>query len=185
MAENKKISQFPLTGVEKGTYKILIVDGNTNKIVEWDTLKDVAISEAVSQAQSNVLLTNYYDTGWLKNEIGGAGVGDWTSVYLGDDPTDGTDLITHGLSIGITQLDVKLYIAPVTSSPSDDNCLLAGVAGAQDNSTTAGITLHSIDSNNIRLQTGNQGFKYIDSTGAIVNMTNQSYYYRVVVTRLF
>jgi len=31
-------------------------------------------------------LIKKYTTGWLLNELGGVGVGDWTNVHLGNDP---------------------------------------------------------------------------------------------------
>jgi len=176
MEENKKISQFPQALIAKDTYKIPILDGFLNKIVNWLVLKN----DAVTEARSDIVLTHYYDTGWKLNLLNGGVSADWTNVHLGDDNTQDSN-VNHALNCGLNQLLIKLLIS--TDGTDTTSFELAAYCDA---GSTYGYQNIYIDDNNIKIQTRSGGIGTImaDNGGATA-ITNQAYYYRIIVVKLF
>jgi hypothetical protein len=180
MAENKKISQFTQALVAKDTYKIPILDGFINKIVNWLVLKNDAVSEAVTEARSDIVLTHYYDTGWKLNLLNGGVSADWANVHLGDDPTDPTDYITHNLNCALDQLSIKLLIS---TDGTDANSFIPSEISWTSSTLNYGYQFDYVDANNIKIQTGANGIKRLVDNGASDVISNDPYYYRVIVEK--
>ena len=180
MAENKKISQFPQALVAKDTYKIPILDGVINKIVNWLVLKNDAVSEAVTEARSDIVLTNYYDTGWVENLLNGGTLPDWTNVLLGDDGTNPADTVTHNLNTTIEKLQVNFLLSTDGTDANAFRPLLSDTG-----TTDLGIRINYVDNNNISIQTGVNGFRIINSSGNAITMDTEAYYYRIIVVKLY
>jgi len=119
-----------------------------------------------------------YDTGWLLNELGGAGVADWTDVLLGDDPTDKTDYITHNLNAPLYKLFVKVLIS---TDGTDNNSFEPNGISYNSPDTHYGYMVNQIDTNNIGIQTGLLGIGYLDSSGDFIAINAENWYYRVRV----
>lgn len=138
----------------------------------------------ISQFSSNVItstnitLTNYYETGFLLNELGGSSVADWSNVLLGDSSTSNSD-ITHNLGCNINQLSIKLLIS--TSSTFTGSFELNPMS--RSNGTPSGYTVFQVSTNSIRIHTGSEGIRFISTSGLDVLLTNQSYYYHVSVIK--
>jgi hypothetical protein len=107
---------------------------------------------------------------------------DWTNVHIGSNATLNVDSnVLHNLNINLKNIHIKLIIS---TDGTDANSFEIGMSGPQDNSTAAGVQRFYIDSNNIKIQTGTTGIKYFDDTGSIINITTQSWYYKVIVKRI-
>lgn len=129
--------------------------------------------------QSNILT---YTTGWLLNEIGGAGVGKWDNVHLGDDPSQDSD-INHGLSTALSDLIVKLFIS---TDGTDNNSFEVGTASFA-NSTTDKVEdyiTNQVDADNIRIHTGVDFLVTIADNGGVVAIIAQDWYYKVKIYKL-
>ena len=104
-----------------------------------------------------------YDTGWLLNQIGGVGSPDWTNVHLGDDPSQDSN-VNHNLDAPSSDLLIKILV----STDGTDNNSFEPVLSASDwdpvSTRSYGITIFQVDSNNITVQTGNDGILYIKMT---------------------
>ena len=178
MAENKKISQFTQSLIAKDLFKIPVVDGVLNKIVNWLVLKN----DAVTEARSDIVLTHYYDTGWKLNLLNGGVSADWADVHLGDDPADPTDYITHNLNCGLDQLDIKLLIS---TDGTDANSFIPSEISWTSSTLNYGYQFDYVDANNIKIQTGANGIKRLLDNGVSDVISNDPYYYRIVVVKLF
>ncbi len=127
-----------------------------------------------------------YATEWLLNEMGGAGVADWTNVHLGNDPTDPTDNLTHGLGAPISDLLVKVLIS---TDGTDANSFEVGISDYTDQTSGVmfiGWTVYQVDNNNIKIQTGSQGLtiRAIDATGAGDAINTENWSYKIKVWKL-
>jgi len=134
---------------------------------------------------SNWLIWDFratYETGWLLNEMAGAGSADWTNVHLGDDPTDPTDYITHGLGVPKRKLFVKVSISTDGMDANSFEVHVGADWGGTDG-TRYGITAYCVDNNNIKLQTGQAGISYLNDSGVIAIINAQDWYYNIVVER--
>ena len=121
-----------------------------------------------------------YCTGWLQNQLGGGANGDWTNVHLGNDPNNDSN-VEHNLdSSCMGELIVKLYIS---SDGTPANAF--EVNGIEINGLQIfGYTTFYIDSNTIKLQTGKSGITYLDDNGDRNTLTNEAYYYKIVVYKI-
>ena len=167
----KSFSQFIFaTASPVGT---ILIWGNDQTFTTAYAAKQYIVTSA------NTVLSSY-STGWLLNEIGGAGVGDWTNVHLGDDPT-GDDNVTHGLGAPLCDLIVKLFLS--TDGTDANSFQVDAVVGDNVASSvrSLGYSVFHVDNNNITIQTGRSGLQSIIADGASVQLDNEDYYYKVKV----
>jgi len=122
-----------------------------------------------------------FDSGWLLNEMAGAGVADWTNVHLGTDPTDPTDNLAHNLGAPLSELLIKVLF----STDGTDNNSFEIQLNAMDNAAAAGrcygISVYQIDNNNIKIQTGVDGIVNVADDGTREFITTQNWYYKIKV----
>jgi len=123
-------------------------------------------------------LKKRFTTGWLLNEMGGAGVADWTNVHLGTDPTDPTDNLTHNMGRNLRELDVKVFIS---TDGTDANSFEIGDMQVLQGVGYFGITISQVDINNIKIQTGAQGIIYFNDAGTEIRIDTENWYYNIVV----
>jgi len=125
-----------------------------------------------------------YDSGWLLNEMGGAGVADWTAVNLGNDPTDPADNLTHSLNSPLSELFVRILL----STDGTDNNSFETIVNTRwyTGATTlvGGITIYQVDNNNIKIQTGSNGIVSLTNTGASLVIDTQNWYYKIKIWKL-
>jgi len=161
---------------------------------EFSTLTDVEITNDLTVG-NDVDITNdltvggiitgeilNHDSGWLLNEMGGPGVGDWTNVHLGDDPTDPTDNLTHNLNAKLSELIVKVLISSDGTDANSLEIIYAVFEGGTER--RLGITIYQIDANNIKVQTGVLGFRYNDDAGVGQLMDDEDWYYKIKIWKL-
>ncbi len=124
-----------------------------------------------------------YATEWLLNEMGGAGVADWTNVHLGNDPTDRTDNLNHGLNAPLSDLLVKVLIS---TDGTDANSFEIGRENFSDVGATEewNYTIYAVDNNNIKIQTGTKGCIYIDDNGIGQGLDVENWHYKIKVWKL-
>lgn len=128
-------------------------------------------------ASTNITLTNYYDTGWIQNLIADPN-GDWTNVHLGDDSTQDSN-VNHNLNSGLHQLKVTILIS---TDGTDATAIELETSGGVSN---RGYNKYYVDANNIKIQTSINGVDILNDSGSNILLTNQAYYYRIVVSKLF
>jgi hypothetical protein len=110
-----------------------------------------------------------HDTGWVA-------CSSWTNQHLGD--TLGGN-VNHGLSKTLDQLDVKVF---VSTDGTDANASELGTQVLSINAVNSyGYQTYYVDSDNIKVQTGEHGVIYIPDNGTAFVVNNESYYYRVIV----
>ena len=126
---------------------------------------------------------NTYNTGWLLNQIGGVGSPDWTNVHLGDDPSQDSN-VNHNLDAPSSDLLIKILV----STDGTDNNSFEPVLSASDwdpvSTRSYGITIFQVDSNNITVQTGNDGILYIKNDGVRYAIDVAAWYYKIKVYKL-
>lgn len=117
--------------------------------------------EAVSALRST--------TGWVSNS-------DWTAKELP---------FTHNLNAGLSDLIVKIFIS---SDGTDANAIevhdyniIYDLASPQNLSEVNGITLYCTGQNSVSFYTGQDGVRYHLTNGASILLSNQTYYYKIVV----
>lgn len=125
-------------------------------------------------------LEEKFDSGWLLNELGGVGTAEWRNVHLGNDPTDPTDNLTHSLDTNLSHLIPKVLIS---TDGTDNNSFEVNLIQTA-NAEITGVTFFQIDTNNITIQTGSGGIRYIDNAGASQLLDIENWYYKIVVGRL-
>jgi len=122
-----------------------------------------------------------YDTGWLLNEMGGAGVADWANVHLGTDPTDPTDNLTHNLNAPLSELNVVLL---VSTDGTDANSFIPTRNSYTGGTAIYGYQINAVDNNNIKIQTGTHGIKTMNDDGTVTVISNQNWYYKIKIWKL-
>lgn len=130
-------------------------------------------------------ILDYYTTGWLENEIGGASTPDWTNVHLGDDPSQDSN-VQHNLNAPLSDLIIKVLFS---TDGTDDNSweLIDAVRVLDTGSSTneqSGISILAVDENTIKVQTGTGGVRWITDVGSHDILAAQSYYYKIEVYKL-
>lgn len=115
-----------------------------------------------------------HDTGWVANS-------DWTDAEF---------TVTHNFGESISNLNIKLIISE-TSSDSDSFTvdtvmrLFDQVTGSAINNKY-GTSIFQVSSSSFKIQTGVDGIAYIvDLGGDIGVLAAQSWYYKIVTTKLF
>lgn len=132
--------------------------------------------EIVSETSNNYDGLNVYQTDWINRS-------DWTNVHIGSDDTKNTDsYVTHGLGVPLSRLLIKLLISTNGTDANSFEILYAGDSGASNN---FGYVAHSVDNNNFILQSGTNGFFYLDANGVRHVIDNEDWYYKIVVVQLF
>ena len=122
------------------------------------------------------------DSGWLLNEEGGAGVGDWTNVHLGNDPTDPTDNFTHNLGVPLSDLSIRLLISTDgTDANSFEHPIIDTSTGVTFN---RGIKIFAIDNNNVKIQTADGGLRDMADNGTVSTIDAQDYSYKIIAKRI-
>lgn len=128
---------------------------------------------------TNVVLTNSYDTGWVENLMNGGSTPEWRNVHLSSSGT-GDANINHGFNCGLDKLYFKLLISTDgTDANSFDAIPINSGIG------NYGYTPYYIDDGNIKIQTGDGGIAYLNDSGSGIALTNEAYYYRIIVLKLF
>jgi len=122
-----------------------------------------------------------YDTGWLLNELGGSGVGDWVDVDLGDDPTQNSN-ISHGLSGALPSLSVRVFVSE-TGNDSDSFEIKDMASTSSTAGRTYGWTPLNIDDDTIVIKTASYGIYYVNSSGTPSILQGDDWYYKVVITK--
>ncbi|KKM94588.1 hypothetical protein LCGC14_1196870, partial [marine sediment metagenome] len=185
-ASANKRRQLTVIKADSGAGKVIIdgegaetINGATteNLVSQYDYLKVVCDGSnwlVLDRKQS-------FETAWLLNELGGAGVGDWTNVHLGNDPTDPTDNLTHGLNAPISDL---LYKVLISTDGTDVTSFEVVGWGGYDGANHLGIQKVYIDNNNVLIQTGANGFEYINESGNRVIVDIENWYYKIKVWKL-
>ena len=130
------------------------------------------------ESQPTIQRTSY-DTGYLENLLNAGSSAKWNDVEIGDDNTQNSN-INHGLNCGLSNLLVKLIIS---TDGTDANSFEIG--NGNNRSVNNGMSVFYFDSNNIKVQTGSDGITYLNDSGTTVGLTNQPYYYRIVIVKLF
>ncbi|MBU1078452.1 MAG: hypothetical protein KKH98_14235 [Spirochaetes bacterium] len=120
-----------------------------------------------------------FELGWKLNNMSGGGVGEWRNVHLGNDPDDKTDNLTHSLNAHLRELSVKVFIS--TDGTDENSFEVIGVAWRVDTGTIYGTMPFEVDVNNIIIQTGAGGINYISTTGGLVSLSTEAYYYNIVI----
>ena len=158
------------------------IDGETNLYMNNDDNSVDIYSNGTAWKKLGFKIS--YDTGWKLNLLNGGVSADWTSVHLGSDNTQDSN-VDHNLNCGIERLFIKFLIS---SDGTQGNAVqLAPTQYSDGNgSSPFGETIFGIDDNSFKLQTATNGIGYIsDSGGFATALTNQAYYYRIIVVRLF
>lgn len=122
----------------------------------WTSLKYACIPSGLVTAER-------YNTGWVANS-------DWTAVSLN---------VNHALGANLPGLDVAFFISP---TGSDSDCVKMG--GATVSSVDTGFSFKAVDVNNIELDLHTSGIAFITSAFGIQIVDTESWYYKVVVTKL-
>ncbi len=117
-----------------------------------------------------------YDTGWINRS-------DWTNVHLGSDDTLNTDSnVTHNLNAPLSDIIVKVLISTDgTDANSFEVQYIDHLPGA---SLQHGITILQVDSNNIIVQVATHGLVYSDSSGTLIWIDTENWYYKIKVWKL-
>jgi len=126
-----------------------------------------------------------FDSGWLLNELGGAATADWMNVHLGNDPTDPTDNLTHGLGAPLSDLIIKVLIS--TDETDNNSFELLDTHHKYSNGAVDskfGITIYQVDVNNIKIQTATDGIKGIADDGSFTIIDDEDWYYKIKVWKL-
>lgn len=105
-----------------------------------------------------------YDTGWIACD-------DWTDRHLGT--TAGGD-VQHNLNAPLSDLLVQVFYS---TDGTDANSWVLGQFSYSDRS----FSVREIDSNSIRVNTGDSGISYIADDGSTTIVTATSAYYKVKV----
>lgn len=111
-----------------------------------------------------------YETGWV------GPISDWTNAEFS---------VVHNLNANLSDLIVKFFLS---SDGTEDNAFeirYATVTFDQASPTSItllrGLTIFQVGSNQIKIQTGEDGLVYIADDGTLPNIDTESYYYKVVV----
>lgn len=123
-------------------------------------------------------LVQKHNTGWLLNEIGGVGVANWTNVHLGSDPSQNSNIIHNLEAHSIDELVARLYVSTDGTEANGFEVIGLSMFGA---AADYGYTIYYVDSNTVKLQTCDGGLNYADDNGAIQAITNQDWYYNIVI----
>lgn len=119
-------------------------------------------------------LITKYDTGWINRS-------DWTNVHMGSDTTKNADSnVAHSLNGNLSELIVKVLIS---TDGTDNNSFEINLVQTS-NSEITGITFEQVDINNIIVQTGSGGIRYMDSSGASSLLDTEDWYYKIVVYKI-
>jgi hypothetical protein len=119
-----------------------------------------------------------YDTGWINRS-------DWTNVHLGSDTTKNVDSnVSHNLGANLSRLLVRCL---VSSDGTDNNAFEISFDKMylQTSGLDLGVQYYQIDSNDMKVQTGQDGVPYFDDSGILQQLTTQDWYYKVVVVQLY
>ncbi len=153
-----------------------------NHNVAWNTdvsAKDILLKPAPGgRVVIEGGLAPSFDSGWLLNEMGGPGVADWTNVHLGNDPTDPTDNLTHGLNAPLSDLLVKVLISTDGTDANSFEISNFNRGGS------LGLTIHAVDNNNIKIQSASSGLTYNNDAGTTVTIAAQDWSYKIKVWKL-
>ena len=164
--------------VDSGIGKVIIdgegaetIDGNTD-IELYQQYDNSTIICGVAFWNIESYNLSPYDTEWVANS-------DWTDADLS---------ITHGLGVNLPNLNVRVFLSPTgadTDSIEVDTVNISIFGSASSATEYHGITKYNVDTNTIKLQTGEFGVGYHrDSDGRLVVLGAASaWYYKVVITK--
>lgn len=110
-----------------------------------------------------------YDTGWVN-------CSDWTDQHLG---TAVGGNVVHSLGYNLRELLVQVFIS--TDGTDNNSFEITMVEGSGGN---FGFQVDQVDANNITVQTGASGIRFINGSGVADIIDIENWYYRVVVTKL-
>ena len=115
-----------------------------------------------------------YDTGWVN-------CSDWTDQTLGD-AVGGN--VTHGLASNISQLLIKVFIS--TDGTDNNSFEIKATEFFVDGAgtSTGGITAFQVDTDELTIQTGINGIRYINAVGNLIQINTQNWYYRIKVYKV-
>ena len=138
------------------------------------------MSEMTREAVEHYLrrLIKKYSTGWLLNEIGGAGVADWQNVHLGTDPTGDNDVI-HNLNLH--HIEDAIISVFVSSDGTEANAVTLTPVNRLGAAADYGWASFYVDADRLIIQTATGGLAYLDTNGVVQLLTNQAWYYNVSV----
>jgi hypothetical protein len=85
----------------------------------------------------------------------------------------------HHLSTHLPELEVRLFI---NSTGVDTGCI---EIQSEIHGTTAGYSIHDIDSDNDALYSATSGLQYIDSAYTLQTINTDDWYYKIVITRRY
>ncbi len=137
----------------------------------------------VSDSGSVLVLSDVTGTGVFTDdrEITGGDSGATADVNVSTKNTD--ENVTHSLNAPLSDLLVKVL---VSTDGTDANSFEAINEGFT--STTAGfdygITAFQVDTNNIKIQTGNEGILYAQDSGTMNSVNTEDWYYKIKVFKL-
>lgn len=117
---------------------------------------------------------NKFDTGWVANS-------DWSNQLLGNTP--GNNLV-HNLNATISDLHVQVLISPTESDIAAHDALSGHLNdNAGGDYKVRGLALSCIDADTLYIKTHSTGTPYYHETGSVSYLTNQSFYYRIIVRK--
>lgn len=112
-----------------------------------------------------------YTTGWVN-------CSDWTDQQLGD--TVGSN-VNHSLNTNLSNLIVKIFI----STDGTENNSFEIIYGVNEGGgLTIGISIEQVDANNITVQTGSGGLRYISGSGSGEVLDTENWYYKISVYKV-
>ncbi len=125
---------------------------------------------------SNWLILNRlasYDTGWINRS-------DWSNVEMGSSVSKDADSnVAHDLNTPLSKLLVRIF---VSTDGTEANSLMVIDTQVDVSSAVRGITLHAVDDNNFKVQTGTNGIIYVaDAGGGAAVLDTEDWYYKIRV----
>jgi hypothetical protein len=137
---------------------------NHDTIKQFERLFDYINTFVIPDENTSNCQIEKYDTGWVANS-------DWTNAQF---------TVTHGLGADLSSLIVKFLISTDGTDANSFEPLNASGGGSN-----SAVMPYAVDSNNILFQTSAVGILYaISGTGVLALIDTESWYYRVVVTKL-
>jgi hypothetical protein len=176
-----------LMNIGDGSYKAILDGEGTEKInneLAVNLVSGYDMARVISNGTEWKILDlhAHADSGWLLNEMAGAGSADWAIVHLGTDPTDPTDSWTHNL--GVPQAKTKTILL-ISTDGTDANGFDIGTAlYSPDAAHRKGFTIYQVDNNNLIIQTATNGLNKVDSDGGETIIVAQNWYYRIITKRI-
>lgn len=148
-------------GFETDTNKFKIGDGAT----VWNSL-NYFIDESIISSTYAAGSIKTYNTGWTQ---AGSGFEDKEFVA------------THNLNENLSDLIVKFF---VSSDGSEANAIEIMSASNEASTQVQGVSFYQNSVNEIKVQTGDDGFRYVADDGTVPILDSETWYWKVKVYKI-